>query len=64
MIKNAELDALVTSLKVMRRFYTDVDVSDKGDWVVPQHKYPDMAKDLLAQISKVERVIASSLADD
>jgi nitrate reductase NapAB chaperone NapD len=64
MTKNAELDALVTSLKLMSRFYTDAEVNNRGDWVVIQSKYPDMVKDLLAQIGKVERVIASSLTDD
>ncbi len=63
-MKNAELDALVTSLSLMRKFYCDSEITECGDMKILQRKYPDMMKDLLAQIGKVERVIASSLTED
>lgn len=61
-MKNSELDALVTSLSLMRRFYCDSEINEKGDMKILQNKYPDMMKDLLSQIGKLERVISSSLS--
>ena len=63
-MKNAELDALVSSLSLMRKFYQNSEVTERGDMKILQHKYPDMMRDLLNQIGKVERVIASSMAED
>jgi hypothetical protein len=62
-MKNAELDALVTARALMNRFYCDSEITERGDMKILQRKYPDMMKDLLAQIEKLGRVIASGIND-
>ena len=60
-MKNAEQDALVTSLSLMRRFYSGSEITERGDMKILQRKYPNIMKDLLDQIGKLERVIASGV---
>lgn len=62
-MKNAELDALVTARSLMNKFYCESEINEHGDMKILQSKYPDMMKDLLAQIEKLGRVIASGIND-
>ena len=64
MIKNAELDGLVTSLSLLRKIYSESEVGDINSLSIKRFKYEDVYKDLLSQIEKLERLIASGVEND
>jgi len=58
---NDTLDPLVTALSVLRKIYTEAIADDFGNVVISENTYPNFFRDILGEIGKLERVIASSL---
>ena len=64
MAKNSELDCLVSSLSLLRKIYIESEINDDAVVYITNDKFPRLHNELLTQIGKLERIIASQSMQD